>query len=567
MTETLTPVDHDAQAARVARWGAFHHARNVVMQLRSWWVSLFAIGALEPLLTVLALGVGLGVVVDAASPGALGVPFLQFVAPAMLLSTAVHGAQIENTIGVFSSFKWHELYQAAASTPTTPSQLAEGHWLGSTVRYLINCTTVIVVLLVFGAITPVSVLILFPVAVLTAWAFGNPVMAWTALQCDEKGQFSILSRLVVLPLTLFSGTYFPLDVLPGWLHPIGWVSPLWHGVNLTRILTLGQAAPAWLPFVHVAYLTALSVAGLVIARRIFHLRLTGVLPRPRQKQVRQRVASEPVAVPPGDLPDGQSLLAGTHHSASFSGRFPVVAARGLKANWGTSSLLMASGAVEPVLYLLAMGIGLGTFIGQVQAGTSYAAWIAPALLATSALNGAVMDATWNVFMKLKFDKLYETMLSTSLGPLDVALGEITVALVRGGIYATSFVAVMALLGLVGSWWVLLTIPACLLIALGIAALGIAATSLCRTFQQMDWIMLALMPMFMFSGTFYPVDVYPAPIAAAVKCLPLWHGIEMLRDLNAGAVSWLTAGHALYFVVLAMLGVWVASLRLKALFLR
>ena len=113
-----------------------------------------------------------------------------------------------------------------------------------------------------------------------------------------------------------------------------------------------------------------------------------------------------------------------------------------------------------------MGIGLGTFIGQVQAGTSYAAWIAPALLATSALNGAVMDATWNVFMKLKFDKLYETMLSTSLGPLDVALGEITVALVRGGIYATSFVAVMALLGLVGSWWVLLAIPACLLIASG-----------------------------------------------------------------------------------------------------
>ena len=338
-------------------------------------------------------------------------------------------------------------------------------------------------------------------------------------------------------------------------------------MNLARILTLGQAVPAWLPFVHVAYLTVLSIAGLLIARRIFHLRLTGVLPRPRQKRTRKRVASEPVVVKPGGLPDGQSLLAGTRHSASFSGRFPVVAARGLKANWGTSSLLMASGAVEPVLYLLAMGIGLGTFIGQVQAGTSYAAWIAPALLATSALNGAVMDATWNVFMKLKFDKLYETMLSTSLGPLDVALGEITVALVRGGIYATSFVAVMALLGLVESWWVLLTIPACLLIALGIAALGIAATSFCRTFQQMDWIMLVLMPMFMFSGTFYPVDIYPAPIAAAVKCLPLWHGIEMLRDLNAGAVSWLTAGHALYFVVLAMLGVWAASLRLKALFLR
>lgn len=563
MTETQAVVHHDAQAARIARWGAFYHARNVVLQLRAWWVSLFAIGTIEPLLTVLALGVGLGVVVDAASPGALGVPFLQFVAPALLLSTTVHAAQMENTIGVYADFKWNELYQAAASTPTTPSQLAEGHWLGSTARYVIECTTVLAVLLLFGAVTPAGALILLPVAVLTAWAFGNPVMAWTSCLHRDRGQFSIFSRLVALPLTLFSGTYFPLDVLPGWLHPIGWVSPLWHGVNLARIWTLGQATPAWLPAVHIAYLTTLTVGGLLVARRIFHLRLTGVLPRPGKERTRNRTRTAPVTSSVGELADGQSLLQHPRTSPAFL----TVAARGLKANWGANSLLMVSGAVEPVLYLLAMGLGLGTLVGQVGPGVSYAAWIAPALLASSAMMGAVMDATWNVFMKLKFDKLYEAMLSTSLGPLDVALGEICVALVRGGSYAVSFVAVMVLLGLAGSWWVLLAIPVCLLIALGIAAIAMAATSFCRTFQQMDWIMLALMPMFMFSGTFYPVDVYPEPIAAVVKCLPLWHGIEMLRDLNAGAVSWGTAGHALYFAALAAVGIWLAAIRLKALFLR
>ena len=567
MTEvtTLPPVHHDAQAARIARWGALYHARNVMTQLRSWWMSLFAIGTLEPLLTVLALGVGLGVVVDAASPGALGVPFLQFVAPALLLSIALHAAQMENILPVHNGFHWNELYQAAASTPIRPAQLARGHWLGSTVRYVINCCTVLAVLLIFGAVTPVGALILLPVAVLTAWAFGNPVMAWTACQSQDNGKFAVFGRLVALPLTLFSGTYFPLDVLPGWLHPIGWVSPLWHGVNLARIWTLGQAAPAWLPVVHIAYLTALTVGGLLAAQRIFRLRLIGELPRPRRerREHAKRQTTEPAVTPWEELPDGQVLLRRPRTSPSFL----IVAARGLKAGWGANSLLMASGAVEPMLYLLAMGLGLGTLVGQVGPGVSYAAWIAPALLASSAMMGAVFDATWNVFVKLRLEKLYETMLSTSLGPLDVALGEITVALVRGGSYAVSFIAVMAVLGLAGSWWVLLAVPVCLLIALGIAAIAMAATSFCRTFQQMDWLTLALMPMFMFSGTFYPVDVYPEPIAVAVKCLPLWHGIEMLRDLNMGSVGWATAGHALYFVVLAALGVWVASARLKALFLR
>lgn len=556
-------INHDAQARRVARWGSLLHAKNVVMQLRAWAGSVFGTGTAESLLTVLALGVGLGVVVDQASPGALGVPFLQFVAPAMILSVAVHGAHIENMMGVMAGFKWFETYLSAATTPTTPHQLFTGHMIGGSLRYTISVATVVLVLLPFGGVTILNAVFLLPIALLTAWAFGNLVAAWTTHQPEDKGQFSLFSRLVVLPLTLFSGTYFPLEVLPIWLQPVGWASPLWHGVNLARIITLGQAAPWWLPVVHVAYLAALAVIGWWLACRAYQARLLGELFIGRKK--RRKPAKPEVAVAEGqELPDGQDLIrAAEGHRWGFL----TVARRGVKAAWGSSTLVMVTGGIEPLLYLAAMGFGLGTLVGQTDGATAYAAFIAPGLLASSAMMGAVMDTVYNVFFKLKFDKLYEGMLSTSLSPLDVAFGEIIVALVRGGLYATAFLAVMAALGLVASWWALLAIPACLLIAFGFAGIGMAATSFARTFQQLDWIFVALMPMFLFSGTFYPVEVYPEPIATVVKFLPLWHGIEMMRDLTSGAVGWATAGHALYFVALAVLGTVIASRRLKALFLR
>ena len=555
-------LDHDTQATKVARWGALLHAKNVVMQLRAWAGTVFGTSSVESLLTVLALGVGMGVVVDRASPGALGVPFLQFVAPALILSVAMHASHIENMMAVMAGFKWQETYLAASTTPITPRQLMTGHMIGSNLRYVINVATAGIVLLLFGGITVGQLLVVLPIALLTAWAFGNPTAAWTASLREDKGQVSVFSRLVVLPLTLFSGTYFPLEVLPGWLHPIGWVSPLWHGVNLARIATLGQPAPWWLPIVHIGYLTLLAVVGWVIASRIFHARLLGEMFVSTRRRRARAPRTTPAAVHDGT--DGQELIRaiGDRRRGHLT-----VAARGIKAAWGSSIALMVTGGLEPLLYLAAMGFGLGTFIGQTEGAVSYAAFIAPALLASSAMMGAIMDTVFNVFMKLKFAKLYEAMLSTSLSPMDVALGELIVALVRGGAYATAFLAVMVLLGLVSSWWAVLAIPACLLIAFGFAGIGMAATSYTRTFQQLDWIFVALMPMFMFSGTFYPVEIYPEPIATAVKFLPLWHGIEMMRDLTSGGVGWATAGHAMYFVVLAALGTWIASRRLKALFLR
>ncbi len=217
-----------------------------------------------------------------------------------------------------------------------------------------------------------------------------------------------------------------------------------------------------------------------------------------------------------------------------------------------------------------MGIGLGALIGTVATTTGqevpYAAYIAPALLAVSAMNGAIYDSTWNVFFKMQYARTYQGMLATSLGPLDVALGEIALALLRGLMYAIGFMIVMQALGLNLAWTALLALPTVLLIAFGFASIGMAITSYMKTFQQMDWISFVMLPMFLFSATFYPITVYPEPIQWIVQALPLWHGIELVRGLTTGALSVAMFGHVLYYVVMIAIGLIFTTKRLKALFL-
>lgn len=229
-----------------------------------------------------------------------------------------------------------------------------------------------------------------------------------------------------------------------------------------------------------------------------------------------------------------------------------------------------SGFFEPLFYLLAMGTGIGALIGTVQGPlgpVGYAAYIAPGLLATSAMNGAIFDSTVNVFFKLRYAKTYDAMLATSLGPMDVALGEIGWALGRGALYATAFEIVMLAMGLVHSWWALIVVPVAILIALGFAAVGMAVTTFLKTFQHLDWVTTAIMPMFLFSTTFYPLAVYPRGVQIIVECLPLYHGIELMRGLTLGAVGIGMLGHAAYFVVMAVVGVLLVARRLEKLLLR
>lgn len=255
----------------------------------------------------------------------------------------------------------------------------------------------------------------------------------------------------------------------------------------------------------------------------------------------------------------------------FAGRPWVLIQRSFMALKSSTWMVVLSGFFEPVFYLLAFGYGIGQYIDGVTTGSgqkvTYAMFIAPALLASSAMNGAIYDSTWNVFFKLRFSKIYDAMMSTSLGPLDVAIGEISWALLRGFGYAVAFMAVVTPMGLVGSWWGLLAIPAAVLIAFGFAGIGMALTSYMENFQQMNWINFALLPMFLFSGAFFPVSLYPDAIRIVVQMLPLWHANEMMRGLMLGNLSMGLLGHVLYFAVLAVIGVWMTTRRLTALFLK
>jgi len=256
--------------------------------------------------------------------------------------------------------------------------------------------------------------------------------------------------------------------------------------------------------------------------------------------------------------------------ALWAGNPGAVVQRGIIAARSSSWVVVLSGFFEPVFFLLSMGLGLGVLIGDVETSTGlevpYAAFIAPALLAVSAMNGAIYDSTWNVFFKLNYGKLYEGMLSTSLGPLDVALGEILYALMRGLLYATGFMIIMQFAGLNLAWTAVLALPAVLLIAFGFASLGMAVTSYMKAFQQMEWINLVLLPMFLFSATLYPITVYPEWVQVLVKIFPLYHGVELVRGLTTGALYPGMLWSVLYYLVMIAVGLVFTTKRLRALFL-
>ncbi len=254
----------------------------------------------------------------------------------------------------------------------------------------------------------------------------------------------------------------------------------------------------------------------------------------------------------------------------YSGRPQAIMQRAFMALRTSNLLAFLTGFVEPVLFLLAFGFGIGSLLGGIESDgsqISYAAYIAPALLASSAMNGAVFDSTYNVYFKMHFGRIYQGMLATSLGPLDVALGEIGWAVLRGGVYAIGFMSVTAVFGLVPTWWALLTIPAAILVAFAFAAIGMAITSYMTSFQQLNWLNFWLLPMFLFSGTFYPITTYPNWLQVIIEVTPLYQAIAMVRSLWFGQFDLALVIHVSYFVVIAAIGATFTTRRLTALFLR
>jgi lipooligosaccharide transport system permease protein len=231
---------------------------------------------------------------------------------------------------------------------------------------------------------------------------------------------------------------------------------------------------------------------------------------------------------------------------------------------------LVSGFFEPVFYLYSLGIGLGSLVGPVTLpdgrALPYATFVAPALLASSAMNGAVFDTTGNVFFKLKYAKLYDSVLATPLGPRDVAIAEVSWALLRGTAYAAAFLLVMVVTGVVSSWWAVLTLPAAVLIGLAFAGVGMAATTFMRSWQDIDLVQLAVLPMFLFSATFYPLSTYPSSLQWVVRVTPLYHAVALTRDLALGTIAGRDGGHVVYLVVLGLVGMYVAARRLERLLL-
>ncbi len=234
-------------------------------------------------------------------------------------------------------------------------------------------------------------------------------------------------------------------------------------------------------------------------------------------------------------------------------------------------LVLVSGVFEPLFYLLSIGVGLGKLVGTVAGPgghpVGFASFVAPALLATSAMNGAILDSTFNVFFRLKYAKFYDAALATPMRPGDIALGEIGWSLIRGGLYAVAFMVVMLALGLVHSAWAVADVPVALLVGFGSAAVGMTATTFMRSWQDFEYIMLVTLPMFLFSSTFYPLSVYPRPIQILVECTPLYQGVALMRGLTLGVVGPALLWHAAYLAVMGLAGLYVAGRRIGRLLLR
>lgn len=233
-------------------------------------------------------------------------------------------------------------------------------------------------------------------------------------------------------------------------------------------------------------------------------------------------------------------------------------------------LVVASGAAEPAFYLLSVGVGVGALVGDVAGPgghpVPYRAFVAPGLLAVSALNGALNDSTFNVYGRLKFEKLYDAVLTTPLGAQDVALAEIGWAVLRGVIYSVSFLIVMAVMGLIRSPWAVLALPGAALVSFATAAIGVWLTTFMKSWQNFEYVMLVAVPMFLFSGTFYPLSVYPHVIGVIVAWSPLYQGVVILRDLVLGAPSADLVWRAGYLVALGLVGLALAGRRIGKLLL-
>ena len=232
-------------------------------------------------------------------------------------------------------------------------------------------------------------------------------------------------------------------------------------------------------------------------------------------------------------------------------------------------VVFLTGFAEPVLYLFSIGVGVGQLVDGFTVNgrfVTYAAFVAPGMLAASSMNGALIDATFGIFFKLRYDKVYDGVLATPMRPLDIAAGELVWSLMRASCYSAAFLVVMAAMGLVSSWWAVLAWPATWLIGFAFAGAGMALTTFMKSWQDFDYIQLAIVPMFLFSATFFPATRFGGPLRWVVEVTPLYRGVALVRELTTGTLSVGALWSVGYLLLLGTAGLLVTSRRFHKLLL-
>ena len=231
-------------------------------------------------------------------------------------------------------------------------------------------------------------------------------------------------------------------------------------------------------------------------------------------------------------------------------------------------IVMISGFLEPVLYLFSIGVGVGALIGDITLPggrvVSYAEFVAPAMLASSAMTGALSETTFNFFGKMKFVRLYEGILATPVRPIEIALGELAWAMIRGNIYAAAFLVVMVAMGLTTPGLAVAAFGAAVLVGFSFGAIGMTVSTLIRGWQEFDLIASAQFALFLFSGTFVPPTSYPAPLRWLVEFSPLYRSVDLIRALSAGAFGRTQLIDLAFLVALLVTGLTIAGRRMNAL---
>jgi len=256
------------------RFGSWYVAEHRLLSMRSYLRTILATSIGNPLIYLFALGVGLATLVDRGPGGGVAdVGYLPFVAPALLALAAVMVAAEEFTYPVMLGFKWNPIFHGMGAAPLTGGQIANGVIIAVVLRLVPTSAIYFGVMVLFGAVPDAAGVLMIPVAVLTALSVGLPIMAYAATIEQDRGQLPLVMRFGVTPLLLFSGTFFPLTQLPVWLQWVGWVSPLWHGAELGRVVGYGAVEPGWLTAVHIAYPLLIALVCWRVAARVFARRL------------------------------------------------------------------------------------------------------------------------------------------------------------------------------------------------------------------------------------------------------------------------------------------------------